>query len=1074
MRCVVQVSCCNLAARSPKHVAIVKKLEVSALVKRTYRVCVRVAVGVFLALAVLVVVAALRLMAGPVDLDFLKARIVAAADVPGNDITPDADRISLEWGGLSQPMRLVFTGLRFTNGQNQVIATAPRASLTFDPRSVFQGMLLPTSITIERPTIEAEIDRDGGMMRRIFSDSSSQSQGEAVAILVEQLLAEPNYQSLIGQLDTVKIEQAKLTLRDTKTGITWAAPAARGELKRDATGVIISAEARFSRGGDPIDVSLTGVYARDRSRFSVDANVDGLKPSMFADLSPDAVLLRGLDIALSGRLHVDGNGRGDVRNVAIDVTGGNGRVTLPGVLPASHQVKSVNARATVDAATHTIKIERIDVDFGAAKILVTGTGTKTQEGQLFAGRAEVRRIPVDRLGDYWPLEFATGGRGWALANLSSGEIDVAAEFALSAPGNDLAQIKVDRMVGLIDYRGMTVRYMPRMPELQGVSGKARYEGGTLHFDVASGATMGLRTSGGTIDLTGLDGPAPQYASLHLPIAGSAPDIIRFLARPKLGLSRDMLYDYRRVGGEAAVDLSLSFPLLASLTVADLDIKAEAQVSKFSLKNALGELDLTDAAARVKYAGSELSVTGAGKFDGHLVEIGWRELFGGKVPFRRRYDLKGTVPAALMAKAGFPPVEPYVTGPVATTLYYQVATNGTSEVVGRFEIKAAKVQAPPLGWTKEPGTDGQVLVTLKLAPGGKLTTIDFEGHANGLLGKGQVRFAGDNAVQQVTLQQIKIGRTDVAVDWKRVPGGVELSLRGPSLELPRVRAMMKSRDELAAKEPGGAAATARSNTKLALQIQQVLTERGTLGYVNGRLELVGDRIASADMTIGGGKGSTFRVTPSGSGRTLFLYVADFGTLLKDAGWLDGLASGYLHIEGRYDDSASDSPLTGFLKLGPYRLQKVTPRTDVGTLNSAIDGLGRAGNALQQFDGLEANVTKKGDRILIKNGRTNGQSIGLTTQGFVDLGQDTARLGGVVVPAFALNNLLSNVPLLGPLLTGGKDGGLFAISYQLHGPLDDLKTTINMMSAVTPGALRELFNAPPDAVQPPLPAEMQRAP
>ena len=314
------------------------------------------------------------------------------------------------------------------------------------------------------------------MLRRIFSDSSSQSQGEAVAILVEQLLDEPNYKSLIGQLDTVRIEQAKLTLRDTKTGITWVAPAARGQLKRDAAGVSISADARFASGGDPIDVALTGVYARDRSRFSVDANVDGLKPSMFADLSPDAVLLRGLDIALSGRLHIDGDGKGDVRNVAIDVTGGNGRVTLPGVLPASHQVRSVNARATVDAATHTVKVERIDVDFGAAKILVTGTGTKTPEGQVFAGRAEVLRIPVDRLGDYWPLEFATGGRGWALANLSNGQIDVAAEFALSAPGNDLAQIKVDRLVGLIDYRGMTVRYMPHMPELQGVVGQGALRG----------------------------------------------------------------------------------------------------------------------------------------------------------------------------------------------------------------------------------------------------------------------------------------------------------------------------------------------------------------------------------------------------------------------------------------------------------------------------------------------------------------------------------------------------------------------------------------------------------------------
>ena len=912
------------------------KLEVSALVKRTYRVCARVVGGVCLALAVIVVVAGLRLMAGPVDLDFLKARIAEAADVPGNDIMPDADRISLEWGGLGEPMRLVFTGLRFTNGQHQVIATAPKAALTFDPRSVFQGMLLPTSITIERPTIEAEIDRDGGMMRRIFSDSSSQSQGEAVAILVEQLLAEPNYESLIGQLDTVKIEQARLALRDTKTGITWVAPSARGELRRDATGVIISADARFSSGGDPIDVALTGVYARDRSRFSVDANVDGIKPSMFAELSPDAALLRGLDIALAARLRIDGDGEGDVRgrghrrhrrqwrgdaarNPAGDAAGQVGECACLGGCGDAYRRRSSS----------------IDFDFGAAKVRVTGTGTKTAEGQRFAGRAEVLHVPVDRMGDYWPLAFAPGGREWALANLSKGEIDLAAEFALSTPGNDLAELKVDRLVGLIDYRGMTVRYMPHMPELEGVSGKARYEGDALHFDVASGTAVGLRTSGATIDLTDLLGPV-QYASLHLPIAGSAQNVVRFLARPRSGCSREMLYDYRRVGGEATIDLSLGFPLLNSVTLSELDIKADASVAKFSLKNVLGELDLTDAALRIKFAGPELNVTGSGKLDGNLVEIGWREMFGAKAAFRRRYDLKGTIPAGLVAKAGFPPVEPYVSGPVATTLHYQVATNGTSEVVGRFEIKGAKAALAPLGWTKEAGTDGQVLVTLKLAAGGKLTTIDFEGHANGLSGKGQVRFAGDSAVQQVVAQQVKIGKTDVSIDWKRVPGGVELALRGASLELPRVRTMMKARDEVAAKEPAGAAAAAHSSTKMALQIQHVLTEKGTLGYVNGRLDLVGERIASADMTIGGGKGSTFRVTPSGSGRTLFLYVADFGMMLRDAGWLDGLASGYLHIEGRYDDSAADSPLTGFLKLGPYRLEKVTPRGDVGTLNSAIDG------------------------------------------------------------------------------------------------------------------------------------------
>ena len=557
--------------------------------------CVRTVGAVVLCLAALVMIAALRLMQGPVDLDFLKARIIAAADVPGNDIKPEVDRISLEWGGISQPMRLVFTGLRFANGQNQVIATIPSASLTFDARNVFQGMLLPTSITIERPTIEAELDREGGMLHRVFTNSSADSQGGALEILVEQLLAEPNYKSLIGQLDMIQIEQAKLTLRDVKTGLTWVAPAARARLKRDAAGVSISAQARLTGdAGNFVDISVTGVYARDRSRISLDASVDGFKPSMLAELSPDVALLRGVDIALAGRLHVEADGQGDVRSIAIDVTGGNGRVTLPGVLPASHPVKSVNARVTVDASTHTAKVERVDVDFGATRVSITGTGERQPEGQVFSGRAEVRHIPVDRLGDYWPLDFAVGGRQWALTNLSKGQIDVAAEFALSAPGNDMAQIKVDHLVGLIDYRGMTVRYMPNMPELQGVSGKARYEGGALHFDVATGTAVGLKTAGATIDLTGLDGPPPQYAAIRMPITGAAQDVIRLLARPRLGLPREMLYDYRRLGGEVSADVSLRFPLVSTLAVAELDVKAEASLSNFSLKKALGELDLSDA------------------------------------------------------------------------------------------------------------------------------------------------------------------------------------------------------------------------------------------------------------------------------------------------------------------------------------------------------------------------------------------------------------------------------------------------------------------------------------------------
>jgi len=128
----------------------------------------------------------------------------------------------------------------------------------------------------------------------------------------------------------------------------------------------------------------------------------------------------------------------------------------------------------------------------------------------------------------------------------------------------------------------------------------------------------------------------------------------------------VLYDPKRVGGAVAIDLTLAFPLLNTLAVSDIDIKAEAALSGFSLKKAIGNVDLTDAVARVGYGDSHFHVTGTGKLDGNAVEIGWHEQFQPRAAYRQRYELKGTIPAALIGKAGFPSPEPYLTGPLTVT------------------------------------------------------------------------------------------------------------------------------------------------------------------------------------------------------------------------------------------------------------------------------------------------------------------------------------------------------------------------------------------------------------------------
>ena len=104
----------------------------------------------------------------------------------------------------------------------------------------------------------------------------------------------------------------------------------------------------------------------------------------------------------------------------------------------------------------------------------------------------------------------------------------------------------------------------------------------------------------------------------------------------------------------AIDLTLSFPLLNALTVADIDIKADAALSAFSLKNAIGDVDLTDAVGRrdlCRLAAQRHRQSASSTATRSTIV--WREQFAPRAPYRQRYELKGTIPAAPDRQGGLP-------------------------------------------------------------------------------------------------------------------------------------------------------------------------------------------------------------------------------------------------------------------------------------------------------------------------------------------------------------------------------------------------------------------------------------
>jgi hypothetical protein len=95
-----------------------------------------------------------------------------------------------------------------------------------------------------------------------------------------------------------------------------------------------------------------------------------------------------------------------------------------------------------------------------------------------------------------------------------------------------------------------------------------------------------------------------------------------------------------------------------------------------------------------------------------------------------------------------------------------------------------------------------------------------------------------------------------------------------------------------------------------------------------------------------------------------------------------------------------------------------------------------------------------RFNIREAVIYGPSIGATVDGVLDFANNNVHLRGTYVPAFGLNNLLGQLPILG-LFLGGPKEGLIAITFEVVGPVSGPTLRVNPMSAAAPGFLRKLF-------------------
>lgn len=88
------------------------------------------------------------------------------------------------------------------------------------------------------------------------------------------------------------------------------------------------------------------------------------------------------------------------------------------------------------------------------------------------------------------------------------------------------------------------------------------------------------------------------------------------------------------------------------------------------------------------------------------------------------------------------------------------------------------------------------------------------------------------------------------------------------------------------------------------------------------------------------------------------------------------------------------------------------------------------------------------FIFKDFYGTGPSLGFIVEGRINNADDFVSLDGNLIPAYEVNRLLSNIPILGQILTGKSGDGIFGVSFKIKGKDNNFETTINPVRTLTP--------------------------
>lgn len=947
----------------------------------------------------------------------------------------EVEQMQITWSGWRQSPLIEIGHLSFYRQDTLLVKTAKiEAVISF--ADLLRGKINPVSADINDLFIDAHLFKSADSLT--ISDSTEQAPYGYIYALLEQLRNNLKLSEIEITNGLILSNENKIVIPKFNTSVT-----------RDDNFLQIHSAGELFVNRQSIKMENRLFYTKPQTAVQIEGYFRKINPALLDDwLSIPALENLSTSLAIDYSLEIDST---EINDVLFNLNGTNGSYFYKDVTQDTLHFKALNLKGSALNNLAEFRDIYFNAAFNDLELQASASILKSRTYPLIEANISLDNLTTEKINRYWPQNLEQNTRNWITHNLTSGKFnDFKAYLYLTPDVLKSGVLKSESLDLTFSFKNLDVNYYSKLPPLKDAAGYAHLSGKDLQISVTNTDFMESKVVGSKVSINGI-GDEIQTLSVNAYFGGPLKNITDALTN--IGVFDESTLQFVVHGGQAASQLSLSFPLGRKPELIDYNLRARSTINAANIKNIYG-YDLSGSRFDFSIIDGQLQAIGTSAVKGVPLSVNWQQdIYNPGNPVLLNFS--GDLNNEQLTRFGFPSIAGFK-GKCAVQLNLQVIDSLLS-FSGQADLTDNSFHVRYLGWDKKTADRATANFQFSKVTNEDLLTIDkFQLTHNSL-------YAQAHAEIDLSRPNTFDATLDTVIYLKNRFSGrllsneqdtMHISINGQYVDLQEiVRHELFFKDSLSANhEVSKIPVNDKVSRHITFSVRKAeLPENVMIENLTGSLEITADQLTA--MKIGGtfsDKPMKILFDPDLTQNNLQVSTADGGALLKGLGIYKHINGGRLVFNGDVKTTLPKGPVNGRLTMEDFHLKDAPTLTKMLSLAALLGEAGLLKNEGIPFRTMEIDMLLRDNMLTVNNSKMAGGALILSGQGNVNLANETISLNGMLYPFTQVNSLLSRIPLIGTITDNVR---ILGTSYDLNGDYKDATVNVKPLSILLPAFVRD---------------------